>query len=111
MKIVIVGAGEVGYHIASRLAFENKDVVVIDSNPETLVRLSESIDVQMIIGSGSSPVVLEEAGIGAQHDVVARLVDLGDLAARARHGSRSPSSRTMAANRPRAPGPPTSSLR
>ncbi|GAB6908792.1 TrkA-N domain protein [Desulfosarcina cetonica] len=63
MKIVIVGAGEVGFHIASRLALENKDVVVIDANPEALKRLSESIDVQTINGSGSSPSILEEAGI------------------------------------------------
>ncbi|BBO88195.1 Trk system potassium transporter TrkA [Desulfosarcina ovata] len=63
MKIVIVGAGEVGFHIASRLAMENKDVVVIDANSEAVKRLSESIDVQTIIGSGSSPAVLEEAGI------------------------------------------------
>ncbi|MDX2454679.1 NAD-binding protein, partial [Desulfosarcina sp.] len=61
MKIVIVGAGEVGFHIASRLALENKDVVVIDPKPEALQLLSESIDVQTINGSGSSPVVLEEA--------------------------------------------------
>ena len=63
MKIVIVGAGEVGFHIASRLARENKDVVVIDSNPDVLRRVSENIDVQVIQGSGSSPVVLEEAGL------------------------------------------------
>ena len=63
MKIIVVGAGEVGFHIASRLAQENKDVVVIDHHPEALKRLSESIDVQTITGSGSSPVVLEDAGI------------------------------------------------
>ena len=63
MKIVIVGAGEVGFHIASRLARENKDVVVIDFDPEALKRLSESIDVQTVAGSGSSPAILEAAGI------------------------------------------------
>ena len=63
MKVVIVGAGEVGFHIASRLARENKEVVVIDCDPEALKRLSESIDVQTITGSGSSPAILEEAGI------------------------------------------------
>ncbi len=63
MKIVIVGAGEVGFHIASRLALENKEVVVIDANSEALKRLSESIDVQAITGSGSSPATLEAAGI------------------------------------------------
>jgi len=63
LKIVIVGAGEVGFHIASRLAMENKEVVVIDYDPEALKRLSESIDVQTVSGSGSSPAILEEAGI------------------------------------------------
>ena len=65
MKIVIVGAGEVGFHIASHLAHENKDVVVIDSDADAIRRVSDSIDVQVLNGSGSSPVVLEEAGVKA----------------------------------------------
>ncbi len=63
MKIVIVGAGEVGYNIASRMALENKEVVVIDNNPAALRRISENLDVQVIEGSGSSPLVLNQAGI------------------------------------------------
>lgn len=63
MKIIIVGAGEVGYHIASRLALENKDVVVIDSNPDAIRRVAGDMDVQTLNGSGSHPSVLEEAGI------------------------------------------------
>lgn len=63
MKIVVVGAGEVGYHIASRLALENKDVVVVDKDPAALRRISDDLDVQTLVGSGSSPSVLEEAGI------------------------------------------------
>lgn len=63
MKVIIVGAGEVGFHIASRLALENKDVVVIDTKMEALRRVSESLDVHVVNGSGSSPVVLEEAGL------------------------------------------------
>ena len=63
MKVVIVGAGEVGFHIASRLVMENKDVVVIDKNPDALRRVSDNIDVQIVSGSGSSPVILEEAGV------------------------------------------------
>jgi trk system potassium uptake protein TrkA len=63
VKIIIVGAGEVGYHIASRLAFENKDVVVIDKDPAAVRRIAESIDAQTLIGSGSNPSVLDEAGI------------------------------------------------
>ncbi|NCC94770.1 MAG: hypothetical protein EOM10_16140 [Opitutae bacterium] len=63
MKIIIVGAGEVGFHIASHLASEDKDVVVIDADAEATRRVSERIDVQVLVGSGSSPTTLAEAGI------------------------------------------------
>ncbi len=63
MKVVIVGAGEVGFNIASHLALENKDVLVIDKDIDAIRRVSDNIDVQVINGSGSSPVVLKEAGI------------------------------------------------
>jgi trk system potassium uptake protein len=63
LKVIIVGAGEVGFNIASHLALENKDVLVIDKNPNAIRRVSESIDVQVIHGSGSNPSVLEAAGI------------------------------------------------
>ena len=63
MKIIIVGAGEVGFHVASHLTLENKEVVVIDKDPAAIRRVSDSLDVQALEGSGSSPVVLEEAGI------------------------------------------------
>ncbi|MGB9443144.1 MAG: Trk system potassium transporter TrkA [Desulfobacterales bacterium] len=63
MKIIIVGAGEVGFHIASHLTLENKEVVVIDKNADAIRRVSDHLDVQVVQGSGSSPVVLEEAGI------------------------------------------------
>ena len=63
MKIIIVGAGEVGFHIASHLVLENKDVVVIDKDPDAIRRVSDHLDVQVVTGSGSSPVIMEEAGI------------------------------------------------
>ncbi|WP_029895210.1 Trk system potassium transporter TrkA [Desulfohalovibrio reitneri] len=63
MRIIIVGAGEVGFHIAQRLSSENKEVLVIDRDASALKRVSEQLDVQFIQGSGSSPKVLEEAGI------------------------------------------------
>jgi Trk K+ transport system NAD-binding subunit len=63
LKIVIVGAGEVGFHIANHLTLENKEVVVIDKNADAIRRVSDNLDVQVVRGSGSSPVVLEEAGI------------------------------------------------
>ncbi len=63
MRVIIVGSGEVGFHVASRLVLENKDVVIIDKDPEAIRRVSENLDVQVVCGSGSSPVSLEEAGI------------------------------------------------
>ncbi|MCP3899466.1 MAG: NAD(P)-binding domain-containing protein, partial [Desulfobacteraceae bacterium] len=63
MKIIIVGAGEVGYNIASKLSSENKKVIVIDKDPVATKRLADDLDVQVITASGSSPKVLTEAGI------------------------------------------------
>jgi len=63
LRIIIVGAGEVGYNIASKLASENKKVVVIDKDPIATKRLADDIDVQVMNASGSSPSVLLEAGI------------------------------------------------
>ncbi len=63
MKIIIIGAGEVGFHIASRLCAENKNVVVVDRDISAIQRVTEQLDVQAINGSGSNPVVLEEAGL------------------------------------------------
>jgi len=63
VKIIIIGAGEVGFHIASRLSLENKDVIVIEKNADALRRISENLDVQNVEGCGSSPAILEQAGI------------------------------------------------
>ncbi len=71
MKVIIIGAGEVGFHIASHLSRENKNVIVVDRNPEALRRVSDNLDVQVLQGSGSSPVVLEEAGIGSAEIMLA----------------------------------------
>jgi len=78
LKIIIVGAGEVGYNIASRLASENKHVVVIDKTPGAIRRLSEDLDVQAVIGSGSSPAVLLEAGI-MDTDILLAVTDSDEI--------------------------------
>lgn len=78
MKVVIVGAGEVGYHIAQRLAQENKQVVVIDQNSDALRRISEVLDVQTLKGSGSSPVVLNDAGV-ADADIFLAVTDSDEI--------------------------------
>ena len=43
MNIVIVGAGEVGTHIASQLVAEQKDVVIIEKDPESAARASSMV--------------------------------------------------------------------
>ena len=63
MRIIIIGAGEVGFHIAGRLVAEEKEVVFIDKDQEVLDRLSDRLDVETVCGSGSTPQVLESAGI------------------------------------------------
>lgn len=63
MKIIIVGAGEVGFHIAQRLSWENQDVVLIDKDPDKIHRINEELDVQALLGSGTSPGMLNSSGI------------------------------------------------
>jgi len=74
LKVIIVGAGEVGFNIASHLAFEDKNVVVIDSDPDAIRRVSDNLDVQVISGSGSNPLILEEAGL-KQAEIIAAVTD------------------------------------
>ena len=78
MKIIIVGAGEVGFHIASRLSLENKDVVVIEKNADALRHVLENLDVQTIEGCGSNPAILEQAGIKGA-DILLALTDSDEV--------------------------------
>jgi trk system potassium uptake protein TrkA len=78
LKFIIVGAGEVGFNIASRLAAENKKVVMIDKDPDAIVRVSEDIDVQVIQASGSNPEVLIEAGI-KEADILLAVTDSDEI--------------------------------
>ncbi len=63
LRMIIIGAGEMGFHIAQRLEQENKDVIFIDKDPEALRNVADVLDVQTVQGEGSSPVVLSRAGI------------------------------------------------
>lgn len=63
MRIVICGAGQVGYGIAERLAAEQNDVSVIDSQVRLVNLVRDNLDVRGVVGHGSHPEVLAEAGI------------------------------------------------
>ena len=63
MKAIIIGAGKVGFSIAQLLSKEDHDVVIIEQSSERQEILEETLDVQVIGGSGSSTSVLEAAGV------------------------------------------------
>ena len=62
MKVIICGAGQVGWQIARHLSGEKNDVTVVDSNADLVRRASETLDVQGVAGFASYPDVLEKAG-------------------------------------------------
>ncbi len=62
MKVVVCGAGQVGYNIARYLAGENNDVTVIDQRPELVRKIGDSLDVKALVGFASHPDMLERAG-------------------------------------------------
>ena len=70
MRVLIVGAGEVGSNIAARLAPVH-DVVIVDVDPEVVDRLTYSLDVLTIEGDGSSLGTLREAGIADSDMLIA----------------------------------------
>lgn len=62
MKIIICGAGQVGWQIARHLSGEANDLTVVDSNPALVRRATETLDVQGLTGFASHPDVLDAAG-------------------------------------------------
>jgi len=62
MKVIICGAGQVGWQIARHLSGENNDVTVVDNNPELVRRATDTLDVQGIAGFASYPDILDRAG-------------------------------------------------
>jgi len=62
MKVIICGAGQVGFNIARHLASEQHDVTVIDRSHELIAKIQSSLDVQALVGYASHPDLLERAG-------------------------------------------------
>ena len=62
MKVIICGAGQVGWQIARHLSGERNDVTVVDNNPDLVRRATDTLDVQGITGFASYPDVLDRAG-------------------------------------------------
>lgn len=63
MKIVILGAGQVGSTVASALVHEDNDITIVDKNQQRLKELQDQMDIRSVLGYASYPKVMERAGI------------------------------------------------
>ena len=71
MRVLICGAGQVGYGIAERLAAEQNDVSVIDTSPQLIQAIRDTLDVRGFVGHGAHPDVLTQAGIEQADMIIA----------------------------------------
>ena len=78
MKAIIIGAGEVGFHIAKLLTAQNNDVVLIDDSEAACARVNEQLDLQTLQGSGASPRLLKTAGI-AEADLLIAVTNSDEI--------------------------------
>ncbi|NMA63349.1 MAG: Trk system potassium transporter TrkA [Syntrophomonadaceae bacterium] len=78
MRVIIIGAGKVGFNLAQMLSMEKHEVMVIEQNEERQEILNEQLDIQVIGGSGSSWEALDEAGI-KQADMVVAVTESDEL--------------------------------
>ena len=62
MKIIILGAGQVGSSVAANLSTEANDITVVDHNEKVLHALRDRLDISTVTGHGSLPAVLSKAG-------------------------------------------------
>ncbi|MFC4872457.1 Trk system potassium transporter TrkA [Negadavirga shengliensis] len=67
MNIVIAGAGDMGYHLAEHLSYENRDITLIDVDKDVLDNISARLDVLTIEGDSASIDVLKKANIHTAH--------------------------------------------
>ncbi|MGZ8263686.1 MAG: Trk system potassium transporter TrkA, partial [Burkholderiales bacterium] len=62
VRIVILGAGQVGSSVAESLVSEANDITVVDTNYERLKTLQDRFDLRTVLGNAAHPAVLEQAG-------------------------------------------------
>lgn len=65
MKIIIAGAGEVGFHLAKLLSYESQDITLIDTDRERLNYAENHLDIKVLKGDGSSLKVMKEANVSS----------------------------------------------
>ena len=62
MKVIILGAGQVGASVAEGLVSEENDITVVDSDGACLMRLQDKLDLRAVVGNAATPSVLRQAG-------------------------------------------------
>ena len=76
MKIVIVGAGKLGYTIAELLSSEQMSVTVIDREEDRLTALKNNLDVLTIVANGASPITMDDPDVnGADVFIAVTAID------------------------------------
>ena len=78
MRIIIVGAGQVGYHLCERFSKEDQEVILIDNDKTKLQRIERDLNIMTVHGSGASARVLAEAGI-AKTDLFIAVTDSDEI--------------------------------
>ncbi|MDX1420200.1 MAG: Trk system potassium transporter TrkA [Rubricoccaceae bacterium] len=78
MRAIVVGAGDVGYDVARMLSLQRHDVTVIDTDPEKVDHVRDTLDVMALVGSGTSAAVLEQARI-RDADLVVAVTDVDEV--------------------------------
>ncbi len=71
MRIIVIGAGKVGYVLAEHLIAEEHDVIIVDTDDEVLERCQDSLDALCIRGNGANAKSLLEAGVDRADIVIA----------------------------------------
>ncbi|MFK7782519.1 Trk system potassium transporter TrkA [Psychroserpens sp.] len=71
MKIIIAGAGEVGFHLAKLLSYESQEITLIDINKENLTYANDHLDIRVIKGDVTSIAILKEARINTSELFIA----------------------------------------
>jgi len=78
VRIVIIGAGKIGSTLALQLSKEDHDITIIDTDPDTVERAVDSMDINGVVGNGASYNVQVEAGVG-KADLMIAVTDSDEL--------------------------------
>ena len=78
LRIVIVGAGKLGFDLARVLSEEEHDIIVIDKTPEAIEPIADNFDVMTVVGNGASVKILEEIHVKTA-DILLAVTDNDEL--------------------------------